>query len=146
MRPSTTSTWCGADCADIPSHTFAPIISVAAIVVTSLFLEAVAQDSRLAGAGLGPSPQPSRHAERRRKQVDLRSVRQAGLFDQREARSPALRHVCVLETSIGPLGTDGAEGNLHGQQAGLADAPIVVDGQLAGLEILGNTAEEVDDH
>src|SRR3984957_6314117 len=109
MRPSTTSTCRGVDFAEIPSHTVAPVISVAGIVVTFRSSEAIAQDPRRAGAGFGHAHQSGRDAGPQRIQVDLRRVRQAGLFDQSQTRAPALRDMGIAATLVGPLGSAGAE-------------------------------------
>src|ERR1700727_1936309 len=146
MRPSTTSTWRGADCAEIPSQTVAPVISVAGIVVTFRRSEAIAQDPRRARAGFGHALQSGRDSGRRRIQVDLRGVRQAGLFDQSQMRAPALRRTGIAETLVGPLGSDGTEGDLHGGDVEPADVPIVVHRQFAGPEVLGNVADTVPNH
>src|SRR3984957_8541132 len=146
IRSSTTSTWRGVDCAEIPSQTVAPVISVAGIVVTFRSSEAIAQDPRRAGAGFGHAHHSGRESGRRRIQVDLRRVRQAGFFDQPQARTPALRDVGIAETLVGPLGSDGTEDNLHSGDVEPANVPIVVHGQFAGLEVLGNVVEQVHDH
>src|SRR5271156_3341101 len=126
MRPSTTSTCRGAACTEIPSHTFAPVINVAAIVVTSLISEAVAQNPRSTGARLRHPHQTGRYAGAERIQVDLWSMGQAGLLDQRQTRTPRLGHVGVLKTPVGPLVSDRTEHNFHGNHARPADASIVV--------------------
>src|ERR1700722_792768 len=146
IRPSTTSTWRGAECAEIPSHTVAPVISVADIVVAFRSSEAIAQDSRRAGAGFGRAHQSGRESGRRRIQIDLRRVRQAGFFDQSQTRAPALRDMCIVETLVGPLGSDSTEDDLHSGDVEPADVPIVVHPQFAGPEVLGNVVEQVHDH
>src|ERR1700734_483201 len=146
MRPSTTSTWRGAHCAEIPSQTVAPVISVAGIVVTFRSSEAVAQDPRRARAGFGDAHQSGRDSGRGRIQVDLRGVRQAGLLDQSQTLAPALRDMGIAETLVGPLGSDGTEDNFHSGDVEPADVPIVVHRQFAGPEVLGNVVEQVHDH
>src|SRR6201999_226356 len=146
MRPSTTSTWRGADCAEIPSQTVAPVISVAGIVVTFRSSKAIAQDPRRTRAGLGHAHQSGRDSGRGRIQVDLRRVRQAGFFDQSQMRAPVLRDMCIAETFVGPLTSNGTEDDLHNGDVEPADVSIVVHRQFAGPEVLGNVAEQVHDH
>jgi hypothetical protein len=122
------------------------VISVAGIVVTFRSPEAIAQDARRAGAGFGHAHQSGRDSGRRRIEIDLRRMRQAGLFDQSQTWAPALRDMCIAETLVGPLGSDGAEDDLHSGDVEPADVPIVVHRQLAGPEVLGNVVEQVLDH
>jgi len=112
--------------------------------------EAVTQDPRLAGAHLAHTGQPRGHPQPIREQVDLRDVRQAGLLDKRQPRVPRLGMVRILESRVAPLAADGAEHFLRGQldrdPAEPADASVVVESQFAGLEMLGDVAEQADDH
>src|SRR5262249_38053130 len=133
MRPSTTSTCCGTAWSEIPSHTAAPAISVAAIVPTSRVLgrlEPVAQDPCLAPARLELPGYLGSQANPAREQIDLGRMRQAGLFDQRQLRIPGFGHSRVFEPEIPPLDADITEHllrrQLHRSSAKPADASVVV--------------------
>src|SRR5262249_6326201 len=112
--------------------------------------ESVAQDSRLACARLALARELRRHPDPAGKQVNLGLVCQAGLLDPSQPRVPSLRMVRVLETGIAALASDVLEHLLRVQLdrelADPADAAVVVERDFARAEVLGDPAENADDH
>src|SRR5258708_37506068 len=72
-------------------------------------LETGAQDSGLAGAGLGLPGGLGGQPNPAREQVNPGSVRQAGFLDQGQPRNPGFRRARVLGTRVAPLATDPGE-------------------------------------